>query len=59
MYMLVDQRCDNEIIVESNSLEPICRYLGYPANLDEFEIKERLNRENDGLAGYDLVEVNE
>lgn len=59
MYMLVDQRNENETIVESNSLEPICRYLGYPANLDEFDIKERLNRENDGLAGYELVEVDE
>lgn len=59
MYMLVDQRNENEIIVESNSLEPICRYLGYPTNLDEFDVKERLNKENDGLAGYDLVEVDE
>ena len=59
MYKLVDQRIRNEVIVESKSLEPICRYLGYPANMDEFEIKERLAEENDGLAGYELVEVEE
>lgn len=52
-YTLKDHR-DSSFEIESDTLKPIIEYLGYPVDYDEYDVQQKLQEDNEGMAFYYL-----
>lgn len=61
-YKLIDERLnvgnpERVVFDETSDLKPILYYLGYSEDLDAYDAQEKLKEENNGDAGYAIIEI--